>query len=298
MPDATDLRGQPFLRFVLAAMILALPLLARAAQPPTEGGNVAEADDREGPWTTQNGFFFFKGTYVSPPYTITVDEDGEKINGIIIMHADRRPTTSPAPDKDPGPFNWTQERKAQGLHKSGFMRHAILRFHYWQAEFGYDEACARFERYLRDQPLVARVARGAPGDFGLYYWTHDGEKRGIGFSRPAAPLTPAEKKRKSAEQQERYEEAAEGTHRKLASGGALFYGRGSVFLPGARARRSLPRIYEVAASTTMPSEKKVAALVGENLIPVPRIAEAFVEGFSDCPSLKSRIKEIEAHKNN
>ena len=236
------------------------------------------------------GFFFNAGEYVAPPYKITVDQDGVKINAICVREVPRHPKGTPIPKVDPGPFQWTAELEAKGMHKSGFVKHAIDRFRYWESQHGFDEAGERFEEYLKQQPLVASVAKGGIGDFGIRYQTKDGDDDGFGFSWPRPKRT------EDGIRPENYylQQGAENLRQTLAGGGAFFVGRGRIYMPSSRVIEFLPQIYEILTSKE-PAEHKVASLVERGLLPRSD-AQTLVDGFTDDRSLRKRIEELEGKR--
>jgi len=248
-------------------------------EPPTDQMTDEEA--------IQTGFFFNAGEYVAPPYKITVDRDGVKINGILVRGATKHPKAPPTPEVDPGPFQWTAELEAKGMHKSGFVKHAVMRFSYWERHYPWDEACKRFEGYLKQQPLVVKVYEGGDGDFAIRYQTKDGEDDGFGFSRLRPKRTEDTIRSESLSLQQH----AESLRQTLVSGGAFFFARGRIYMPSSRVKDFLPHIYEILVSKD-PAQDKAASLVERGLLPRSD-AQTLVDGFTDDLSLRKRIEELE-----
>jgi len=279
---------------------------ARSAERTGAGGHlvkwvcaVALAAATPGPWETQmaraadvpdrsvdTGFLFVNGHYVAPPYRVSVDEDGVRINGFCVREAPRPPKVRPIPKEDPGDFKWTPDLLARGIGKSGFLPHATLRFRYWEREHGFDEACKRFETYLANQPLVKRTKRGGTGDWGLLYWLKGGEMRGISFSRRrATPPKPPEPPESALVRE------GSGFHKILAGGGALFFGRGCIAMTKSAVEERLPKIHEIITSAKS-VDRKAAQLVARGLLPKRTAANVLATGFRESLALKRRIGDL------
>jgi len=259
-----------------------LPRLA--PKPPSE------PPPEPGPPVINSGFFFYRGAYLSPPYYVTLDEDGVKINGICVRRAWRPPPPGrPIPKVDPGPFKWTPELEKKGMSASGFNRHAIQRFRYWKKHHGYREACRRFEEYLKQQPLVARTEVRQRGVFTILYWTKDGEQDGFGFS----PLKPLPNKERLEQNRASLRHDVQSFSARLRRGGAVFLGGpgfGDVFVPAGRARLEVRRIREILISDQA-ADWKAKQLVAEDLVTPPlEYAHLFVKTFRDVPSLAKRLE--------
>jgi hypothetical protein len=314
---------------ILTTFTVLLAVLMTGSGPaycePAEAAAPGEAqtvkDGKEVPAKEiNNGFFFNRGAYVPLPYVITVDEEGCKINRILVQQMPKPPEGRPILKEDPGPFKWTPELEAKGMHKSGFVSHACSRFGYWENTYGFEEACKRFESYLKEQPLVVKTAVGGEGDFFIRYWTKDGDVDGFGFTRvkpggtPAARgkdsgknkvndgKTPASKGEEPSTDEERrgkafemsvLERAAARMRGTLASGGAIFVGGGLTSMPAGEANRCLPRIYDILTSDLLADEKVAALVKGKLLLFLdPASMRAFVAGFKDTVSLRERMEKL------
>lgn len=239
------------------------------------------------------GFLFKDGVYVPPPYDVQVVDKGVKING---LWAQEPPGPIPpgnvltVPKEDPGPFKWTPELLAKGFTQEGFDRNANLRFLFWQSKFGFEEACNRFEAYLKEQPLVVRterLAHGIGGGFSIRYWTKEGKEDGYSFLRP---LSPEVRKRLLPRDPEEPLRMAAGSYRYLLDiGGALFIGRGQRSVPPPLAAGIVGRIYDIVTSD-MADKDKIAALAGENFDKAE--AEKLVVGLKANRELKNRIDKL------
>jgi len=231
-----------------------------------------------------NGFFFYRGTYVSPPYFLRLDEDGLKLNGICIWRAFRSPRGRPIAKEDPGPFKWTPELIAAGTSAPGFLDHAADRFWYWFTTVGFDEACRRYESYMREQPVIVTVERSRAGDYRVT--GTDGEKRWIGFSRPVPGADVEHIKRDRESLMAQHEMAA----RLLRGGGALLVLNGHVTVPGSKVLTWLPALYDMLTSDKS-TETKLAYVKAE-FYADPEEAHVFLTGFDDSPMLKKRIEAL------
>ena len=280
-------------RKVLLAVLLSFVLggvcgwfLPRLApKPPSEPPPKPSSE----PPPIDSGFFFYRGAYVSPPYRVRLDEDGVKINGICIDPRSNVSLRRPRPDKDPGPFKWTPELEAKGPSKSGFFDNAIERFYFWEKLYGFDEACNRYEQYMKQQPVFSKVERVAYGHFGIRYWTKDGQENGMSISPP--PLKGS--RPRAVVEEETLKSSMESNRRRLLQGGAIIVLRGSLLISPGSVLRKLPRIYEIAASNKSNDEKVNAFLAAPELYIDPRDeAETFVAGFRDSPSLKERVNAL------
>lgn len=276
--------------FLFTAYVIGVGLSASAsASGATEKGPGLEppaAMERE---EITDGFFFWRGTYVSPPYVVTLDADGIKINGICVRHWPSVPKGTPIPTEDPGEFNWTEELRRKGLEESGFTQHASIRFYYWERTQGWEKACELYEAYFSAQPSVKKVERWEMGDFGLRYWTQDDHMMGISFSRPR---TPAEEEERRISVQKDYEEETEGMRRNLKRGSALIFLRGYISIPpGPRLVMLLQPLCETAGAT-IPKEEKIAKLQKMGPIFAKDEIEILLAGFENSATLMARVAEL------
>lgn len=239
------------------------------------------------------GFLFKDGVYVPPPYDVQVVDKGVKING---LWARKPPGPIPAenlisvPKEDPGPFKWTPELLAKGFTQEGFDKNGMMRFLFWQSKYGFDEACNRFEAYLKEQPLVVRTKRlrhGIGGGFSIRYWTKEGKEDGFTF---LPPLSPEMRKTLLSRDPEEPLRIAAGMYRHLLdTGGAVFIGRGGSLYPPSQAARAVARIYDIVTSG-LDDKAKIEALVKEDVN--REEAEKLVVGLKANRELKDRIDKL------
>jgi hypothetical protein len=261
--------------------------------PPSRRGSVAGAHVARDFYTAVTkeidvGFVFYRGAYIVPPYRIRVVDGGIKINNVWAQAPPepiREKNIIRAAKEDPGPFKWTPEFLAKGTLPEEFNAHAFSRFNYWQAQYGYDEACNRFEAYLKEQPLVARTERRGLRMVEILYWTKDGHRDGY-------MLLPSLGRRMVfTDPEEHLRRTGRVYHWMLGSGGAIFISRGELTMPPPNAARKLPRIYDIVTSNLEATEK-AAALVNQRLILDPRMAEELVAGLIVTTALKERIDAL------
>lgn len=210
-----------------------------------------------------------------------------KVNGILVKPLYRVPDEPPMAE-DPGEFEWTGERKAKGFHKSGFAENAFERFRFWEDSLGFEAACLRLETYVRRQPLVKKVERGAPGQFGLMVTSIDGETQGYGVGRKV----PREKLlQRRLDDIARLKDRAARERDHLEKGGVWLIGRMQVQWPSHIVQRDLPRLVEIL-SMTLPAQKKAALLKQERFPFQERDFDDCFGRFRSTPSLEKRIKHI------
>ena len=198
----------------------------------------------EKPLVTENGFFFFDGEYVPPPYQITVERKGIYINGICVEKAPAwKP--KPAPETDPGPFEWTPELKRKGWSQAGFLEHMFARHRYWREHYGYADAFSRAQKYLAQQPQVMEVTK--EHDHLMSYKLDNGETRTIGFSS-------AHHRRDPQKHKQDLKRIAASLHKTL-SGGRVFFTLNGVemFMSSGLLRE----IYEIVVSDETIEDKAV-----------------------------------------
>jgi len=261
------------------------PLPEPVIPPPPEKNEKEEK-------AIETGFFFKDGVYVPPPYVVEVAEGGVSINGLWV-----REPPGPLPERnilrvpkeDPGPFKWTPELLAKGFTQDGFDRNACLRFLYWQSQYGFDEACNRFEAYLKEQPLVVRTERlrhGIGGGFSIRYWMKNGREDGYSFLPPGGRRAPTEKEREATLQR-----IAQMYRETLAREGAILKGRAETLLPSGGAAKAVVRMFDIVNSPTS-DEARATALMKEGPAYDPKDAKNLVIGLKHSPALKERVDKV------
>lgn len=235
------------------------------------------------------GFFFYKGAYVTPPYHVIADQDGVKINGLVVLAMPLILRARPAPASDPGPFKWTKELMAKGIDKSGFSDNATDRFLVWKRDQGFDRACELYEEYLRKQPIVVKVERGGVEPFSLRYWTADGKNHGVAFTA-TSDETPDERRSRRTRDME---EHASNLRALLQEGGVFVITRGTLIVPSQRVQEWLPALYDALSPATSPEQRVKILLKRPDLfLATEEEASVFGGGFGISPSLRQRIDAL------
>jgi len=263
------------------------PDLAAELRKALEAAEAAEAARAaKAPVPIETGFFFRRGDYVSPPYRVTTDEDGVKINGICVVKRPRQPEWTHLPKKDPGEFKWTPALRKKGLIGSGFKEHAFSCFKYWCGKYDFEEACRRLTEYIAGQnpgEKVTVMGDGSKGRLTLAYEDRDGALHHWSFER-AQETDP---RLRAALERAYVEREAESVRRKLSLGGVLIVDRSFISM----STEKLPRICRIAASA-LSEDEKVTALVQQQLLSGEDNARAFVKGFEERATLSKRLKQI------
>ena len=242
---------------------------------------------------TDNGFFFFHGFYVAPPYTVTLHTYAVRINGLKVSG---RPWGKPERfrpllTEEPPTFEWTPERLKKGFYKSGFIDHAFECFLFWREEYGHKVACDRILKYFRAQPLITEVVEESEGrEFCIVYRTASGERRGIGFGSGVKVDRKAVWKR----QTKGLKRDADYFRDQLNGGCAIIYGRGTIVLDPFQTKRRLPRLHAILIIREVSRREKLRRINAEDLIGDPDIAKELVEWYdlNDSPGLRQRLENL------
>lgn len=218
------------LRWILLLMLLAtFGTPSAGAEPPAIAG----------------GWVLIEGRYVPPPYRVTLDGTRLRLNGHLVS------TFELPGEAPPGPAELASlyDPATLDLRDSLVVPLAAAQLEAWRAEVGQEEAVARLEAWLRQQPVVARLE--IEGDMAIVY-DRNGDREGIWLGDESLPRrTQAALDVEAAARRDELQDWLQ------QGGGFLLFGDGTqTYVPPAMADAWLQRTQAVLTSDRPAAEKR------------------------------------------
>ncbi len=263
---------------VLAALTF-LPTMASSASSPDPLPNITGE-----PIT--NGFLFFDGKYIEPPYRVSSSNGAIYVNGLWGRGVGGWPPKDWSVDELPElPTNITEKSTLDDLARGTTIENGYLPqvMRYYHMRYQEKEATRRVIETVRALPFIATVKRGSgDSEDSVTVRTTNGDSFGmqVGVTGNEYYLRPPPKKESVIKKVERFRRKRAGI---LKGGGALFLFSNLDWkdMPGQQAEKHLPVLVDIATSSGTVKEK------------ISELHDLRIMLIYDCPHWRSFVKNFE-----
>jgi len=270
--------------FLLLIALVAFEADVLAEEPPGFGVNKGDK--------IENGFAFWKGTYLEPPYVISRRGLALYINNVKLEKAPEWPPYDHRVTRDPGMPNVTEKSTWEDINDSKDSRNAHWRKKLVYLHHKYDEQKAKslMIKYFENLPFVKSVEPHPRHPDAVIITELSGRQQPVGIGKVTVGPPPTKEEMIASVDKKK-------THleKRLKAGDCYFFFGGSSYVTfgKGKAAKVLPDAVQVLKSALPIAEKRKKLAELEVLPPESKAFDEIITTFKGSALLDKKISELQ-----